>query len=100
MMRRVALAFAVVMLAGVTAGGQRGNLVLENAPTPSLIFTCGVDWEYQNPIPLRATQLILAGDSRQFVPCPGADMRVQHRITHREIREEDVIARGMQSRVG
>ena len=56
------------------------------------LFQCGEDEILAEPIPLRWETVVLAGDSRQFAPCPlpgGAE----HPANHREVRELDLIQR-------
>ncbi|HEX5215426.1 MAG TPA: peptidylprolyl isomerase, partial [Vicinamibacterales bacterium] len=52
---------------------------------------CGEDQRLDAPLPLTGWSVILAGDSRQFVPCPASP--AAHPAEHREQRELDVIDR-------
>ena len=55
---------------------------------------CGEDQRIDAPLPLTGWAVILAGDSRQFVPCPATPASLAaHPAEHRERRELDVIDR-------
>jgi hypothetical protein len=58
------------------------------------IFICGSDQTLPSVILLHWTNLVLAGDSRWYVPCAEG----VHSSEHREMREIDVINRGLQSK--
>lgn len=90
----------VAALVSIAAGPlveaqQRGGVVIENPPGSSAIFVCGSDEVLPNPIPLRDTTLVLAGDGRLLVPCPSG----VHASDHRELRELALIRAGLRSMV-
>ncbi len=66
--------------------------IIENQPPSSDLFACGADQELPNPIPLRPTMLMLAGDARLYSPCRGT-----HTEKHREAREAAVLSAGLRS---
>jgi len=64
-----------------------------NKANQTSVFTCGVD-QSRNPIPVTAPNTILAGDSRFYIPCPGAG---GHGPEHRENRESAELYEALQS---
>jgi cyclophilin family peptidyl-prolyl cis-trans isomerase len=68
---------------------QQSNAQLFTAPP---IFTCGSDESLPEPIPVRWSTIVLAGDGRLYRPCP-IDPRYgeKHPPVHRESREAAVI---------
>jgi cyclophilin family peptidyl-prolyl cis-trans isomerase/HEAT repeat protein len=69
---------------------QRGGAPMPDARIP----TCGTDMILPAPIPVRWDTVVLAGDSRQFAPCPEG----QHGPTHRESREMALLGSASGSR--
>lgn len=71
-------------------------VILAAAQLPSgktQIFGCGADQILGAEIPLHWINIVLAGDSRFFTPCPIG----KHTSDHRELRESDVVYRGLRS---
>lgn len=85
MIRRVFGIIVATVAAVVFAGAQ-----VPSEKTP--IFTCGEDQKLGAEIPLHWTNIVLAGDGH-YVPCPVGT----HDMYHREMRESNVIARGLRS---
>jgi len=81
----VAVAVAVVVVLNVRSTDPD---VLSGA----VAFTCGEDAQVRRPLPLTVESVVLAGDSRQYAPCPG-----EHPETHREQRELELIERAVRS---
>src|SRR5204862_2263577 len=71
------------------------------AETQVTSFVCGKDQTLPSPIELRWTTVILAGDGHFYAPCDGLQLgpflvdRPQVAIDHREVREVDLITRGL-----
>ena len=80
LMRTVLVLFAIT--AAITAGQDR-----QDRKDRTAIFVCGVDEKLPEPIPVRASLVILAGDGRLFQPCPQGN----HGADHRENREQALI---------
>lgn len=57
------------------------------------LFRCGEDETIAAGIPVAVASVALAGDGRQFVPCPGGP----HAATHRESRELAVLLTALRS---
>jgi len=68
------------------------GVVREGAQEVAGFFTCGADQILPAEIVLTWQAVVLAGDGRLFAPCAGT-----HSPQHREVRESDVIARGLTS---
>ena len=81
----VAVAVAVVVVLNVRSTDPD---VMSGAVT----FTCGEDAQVRRPLPLTVASVVLAGDSRQYAPCPG-----EHPETHREQRELELIQHAVES---
>ena len=79
----------LIVIAVVLAAAQ-----LPSERTP--IFGCGEDQKLGAEIPLHWTNIVLAGDSRGYVPCPAVPPL--HTVDHRESLEADVISRGSRSK--
>ena len=73
------LAFAAAAISPIA---DRDNQDRQDRRDRTAIFTCGVDEKLAEPIPLRASLIILAADGRLFEPCPQGN----HETDHREAR--------------
>jgi len=71
------------------------SAALQNQSPSQEVFLCGTDQTLQNPIPLRESTIILAGDGRLYRPCPPPR---GHASDHREEREEALLRTALQTR--
>jgi len=65
--------------------------------TSGIPFSCGEDQRLNNDLPTVWPYVALAGDARQFAPCPMLGPNPAHPENHREKREMQVIYRASRS---
>ncbi len=65
----------------------------QNKPDPTAIFLCGEDQRVP-PIVVTWTTMVLVGDGRFYVPCPGSVRDPPHPNEHRENRERSALNLG------
>jgi len=86
--------FAMTALA-VPGSPATQNVSAKPDQTPLLV--CGTDQLLSEPIPLTASNVVIAGDGRLYEVCPNDPPRDKHPEDHRESREEALIRQGLKS---